>query len=126
MARVRRSGTEPELAVRRALRAIGVGYRLEAADLPGRPDLVMRGRRIAIFVNGCFWHGHEACRRGRTPATNTAFWRERIARNRARDARVLDELADAGWRTVTIWQCETLDETALAERLATTLGLPRD
>ena len=125
MARVRRTDTAPELAVRSVLRSLGVGYRLHAPDLPGRPDIVMRGRRVAIFVNGCFWHGHEACGRGAATKSNTEFWRDRIARNKARDALALKELEAAGWRTLTIWQCETLRPETLASSLSEFLAVRR-
>jgi DNA mismatch endonuclease (patch repair protein) len=105
MRRVKGRDTSPELAVRRALRAAGVGYRLGGAGLPGRPDLVMKGRRTAVFVHGCFWHGHDCPRGARQPKANAAYWTAKIARNVARDARTSAELLDAGWRVVTVWEC---------------------
>jgi DNA mismatch endonuclease (patch repair protein) len=105
MRRVKGRDTSAELAVRRALRAGGVGYRLASADLPGRPDVVMRGRRLALFVHGCFWHGHD-CRRGaRTPKANADYWAAKIQRNRARDAAAELRLREAGWRVVIVWEC---------------------
>jgi DNA mismatch endonuclease (patch repair protein) len=106
MARVRSRDTAPELAVRRALWAAGFRHRLGGMGLPGRPDLVWPGRRIALFVHGCFWHGHD-CRRGaRVPRANHAYWVGKIAANRARDAAALDALAAAGWTTVVAWECD--------------------
>lgn len=123
MARVKARDTRPELRVRRLLRAMGhVGYRLDRRDLPGRPDIAFIGRRRAIFVHGCFWHGHD-CRRGaRAPKTNADYWRAKIARNRARDEAALQALAARGWRALVIWECELRDEAALTARLARHLG----
>lgn len=106
MRRVKGRDTSPELAVRRILRAAGVGYRLGGAGLPGRPDLVMKGRRTAVFVHGCFWHGHHCARGARQPKANAAYWTAKIERNRARDAAAQAALEAAGWRVVTVWECE--------------------
>jgi len=105
MRRVRGRDTGPELAVRRILRAAGIGYRLGGGGLPGRPDLVMKGRRTAVFVHGCFWHGHDCPRGGRQPKANAAYWTAKIDRNRARDAAARAALETAGWRVVTVWEC---------------------
>ena len=105
MRRVKGRDTAPELAVRRILRAAGIGYRLGGAGLPGRPDLVMKGRRVAVFVHGCFWHGHDCARGARKPKANAAYWSAKIERNRARDAAARDALAARGWRVVTVWEC---------------------
>ena len=118
MARVRRRDTKPELLVRRALRDLGrTGYRLDRGDLPGRPDIAFIGRRRAIFVHGCFWHGHDCKRGARQPKTNVEYWRAKIARNVARDEAALGALADKGWRTLVLWECE-LKRGDLAERLS--------
>ncbi|MBU1385843.1 MAG: very short patch repair endonuclease [Alphaproteobacteria bacterium] len=105
MRRVKGRDTAPELAVRRILRAAGVGYRLGGAGLPGRPDLVMQGRRAVVFVHGCFWHGHDCARGARQPKANAAYWTAKIDRNRARDAASRAALETAGWRVVTVWEC---------------------
>lgn len=105
MRRVKGRDTAPELAVRRILRAAGIGYRLGGAGLPGRPDVVMKGRRAAVFVHGCFWHGHDCQRGARAPKANAAYWTAKIERNRARDAAARAALAAAGWRVVTVWEC---------------------
>jgi DNA mismatch endonuclease (patch repair protein) len=106
MRRVKGRDTAPELKVRRLLRGAGIGYRLGGCGLPGRPAVVMKGRRIALFVHGSFWHGHD-CRRGaRLPRANADYWAAKIARNRARDVRVAAELEAAGWRVLTVWTCE--------------------
>lgn len=113
MRRVKGRDTGPELAVRRCLRQAGIGYRLGGCGLAGRPDLVMKGRRIALFVHGCFWHGHDCARGAREPRTNADYWRAKIGRNRARDARVETELSRAGWRVLTVWECAIRDPAAM-------------
>jgi DNA mismatch endonuclease Vsr len=106
MRRVRGRDTGPERAARRLLRAEGLtGYRLDRRDLPGRPDIAFIGRRAAIFVHGCFWHGHDCPRGARAPKANAAYWCAKIARNRARDAAALAALAAAGWRVMVVWEC---------------------
>ncbi len=105
MRAVKGRDTRPELAVRRILRAAGIGYRLGGRGLPGRPDLVMPGRRVAVFVHGCFWHGHDCARGARQPKANAAYWSAKIGRNRARDAAARAALEAAGWRVVTVWEC---------------------
>ncbi len=106
MRRVKGRDTGPEVTVRRALRAAGIGYRLGGCGLPGRPDLVMKGRRVAVFVHGCFWHGHDCPRGSRRPKANAGYWDAKRTRNRARDVDVARSLARDGWRVVTIWECE--------------------
>ena len=105
MRAVKGRDTTPELAVRRILRAAGIGYRLGGAGLPGRPDLVMQGRRVAVFVHGCFWHGHDCPRGARRPKANADYWSAKIGRNRARDVAACSALEAAGWRVVTIREC---------------------
>lgn len=104
MSRIRGKDTKPELLLRRALHAAGFRYRLHDRKLPGKPDIVMAGRRAVIQVHGCFWHGHD-CPRGVMPGTNQAFWIEKLSRNRRRDAEVEQALKDAGWRVLTVWEC---------------------
>lgn len=116
MRRVKSRDTTPELAVRRILRAAGIGYRLGGAGLPGRPDLVMRGRRTAVFVHGCFWHGHDCARGARQPRANAAYWSAKIGRNRARDIASAAALEAEGWRVVTVWECG-LKADGFADRL---------
>ena len=105
MARVRGKDTKPELAVRAILRTAGIGYRLGGQGLPGRPDIVMKGRRIAVFVHGCFWHGHDCPRGARKPRANADYWISKIGRNRTRDAASAAALAANGWRVITVWEC---------------------
>lgn len=122
MRRVRGKDTGPELVVRRLLWRAGFRYRLHRRDLPGSPDIVFGGRKLAIFVHGCFWHGHD-CRRGaREPKRNADYWRAKIARNRARDAAAEAALAARNWRALVVWECELKDEPVLLARLAQALS----
>lgn len=99
--------TKPELVVRQMLRQLGwPGYRLHWKTSAGRPDIVYPGRKIAIFVNGCFWHRHEGCKKASTPKSNQEFWNAKFERNKARDKRVTEQLKAEGWKVVTIWECE--------------------
>jgi len=116
MRRVKGRDTAPEMKVRRMLRAAGIGYRLGGCGLPGRPDVVMKGRKVAVFVHGCFWHGHDCPRGARKPQTNAEYWITKIERNRARDRRVAAALSATGWRVVTVWECR-LRDPGLAEDL---------
>lgn len=115
MKRVGPRDTKPELVVRRMLHARGWRYRLHRKGLPGTPDLVFAARRVAVFVNGCFWHGHR-CRLGRAPKSRPEFWGPKLEANRERDARKIAQLVDAGWRVMTVWQCSLAEpDTALAD-----------
>lgn len=105
MASVRQADTAPELALRRGLHALGLRFRVNAKGLPGRPDIVLPKHRVAVFVHGCFWHGH-ACRAGRAPATNEAYWIDKLESNRERDRRQKIALRSAGWRVWTVWECQ--------------------
>lgn len=105
MSRVRSRNTAAELYVRQLLSKHGVRYRLHRADLPGRPDLYVPRLKLAVFVNGCFWHGHN-CSRGRRPKTNRVFWEQKIARNAARDRRVMELLLELGVESLVLWTCE--------------------
>lgn len=123
MRRVKGRDTGPERVVRRRLRALGVGYRLGGWGLVGRPDIVLPGRRLAIFVHGCFWHGHDCVRGARRPKANAAYWLAKIERNRDRDAHVQAVLAAAGWRPVVIWECRLRDVAALDATLREAIGI---
>lgn len=122
MRAVKSRDTAPELAVRKLLRAIAPGYRLHRADLPGKPDIVYSRRRLAIFVHGCFWHGHDCARGARRPRANAAYWRAKIAGNRARDEANLAALAARGWRVLVIYECALKDPEALRRRLGAELA----
>jgi DNA mismatch endonuclease, patch repair protein len=108
MARIRGKDAKPELKVRRALHAAGRRFRLQARDLPGRPDIVFRPRRIAIFVHGCFWHRHDdpTCKLARLPKSRHEFWGPKLAANADRDRRDVARLREAGWTVETIWECQ--------------------
>ena len=118
MRRVGSKDTGPERAVRRLLTALGLRYRLHRKDLPGAPDIVLPGRRLALFVHGCFWHGHDCKRGARAPKTNEGYWRAKIARNVERDAASLAALAQLGWRAEVIWECDLKSPDALMAKLA--------
>lgn len=123
MQRVKGKDTAPELAVRSLLHRLGYRFRLHRKDLPGTPDIVLPGRRVVLFVHGCFWHGH-GCRLGRLPKSRLEYWQPKIAANRDRDQRKAECLAVLGWRVVVIWQCELADAEALAQRLRDELDGP--
>ncbi|MDO8322658.1 MAG: DNA mismatch endonuclease Vsr [Phenylobacterium sp.] len=122
MARVKGKNTSPELKVRKALTRLGARYRLHRKDLPGSPDIVLPGRRLAIFVHGCFWHGHDCARGARVPKANRDYWLAKVDRNRARDVASRATLAALGWRVETIWECDLKDDAALSARLETLLA----
>src|SRR5580658_2354566 len=118
MRRVKGRDTAPELRVRRLLWSLGARYRLGRADLPGKPDIVLAGRRLAIFVHGCFWHGHDCARGARVPKANRDYWVGKVGRNRVRDGAARFALEAAGWRVEVIWECELKDLPALKVRAA--------
>lgn len=117
MRSVKSKDTAPELMVRRIVYALGFRFRLHRQNLPGKPDLAFIGRRKAIFVHGCFWHGHDCARGARKPKTNAEYWQFKIARNRERDAGNLARLAALGWRVLIVWECELKDRSELTGRL---------
>jgi DNA mismatch endonuclease (patch repair protein) len=122
MRRVKGRDTTPEMRVRRLLTRLGARYRLHRKDLPGSPDIALPGRRLAIFVHGCFWHGHDCARGARVPKANRDYWLAKVARNRARDVRARDGLKALGWRVETIWECALKDEAALEARMREALA----
>lgn len=122
MRQVKGRDTGPEMAVRRLVHGMGYRYRLHSKDLPGKPDLVFPGRRKIIFVHGCFWHGHNCKRGAREPKTNKDYWRDKIARNKARDTLHMKELKENGWDVLTVWECEINETGILAERVSAFLG----
>lgn len=105
MAAIHSKNTKPELTVRKYLFAHGFRYRLNHPRLPGHPDIVLRKYRTVIFVNGCFWHGHDNCRYFRLPKTNVDFWHRKIERNKQRDVEEQHALAAMGWHCITVWEC---------------------
>lgn len=118
MRAVRGKNTSPELKVRKALTGLGLRYRLHRKDLPGAPDIVMPGRRLAIFVHGCFWHGHDCQRGARVPKANRDYWLAKVGRNRDRDARNLTALAALDWTVSVLWECELKADQDLSSSLA--------
>lgn len=124
MAAIRAKDTKPEIIVRKFLWGRGFRYKLNHKRLPGKPDVVLRKYRTCIFVNGCFWHGHEGCRFFVMPKSRTDFWQAKIARNKERDIDVQKKLASMGWHSITIWECELKPgkRDATLESLAFTLN----
>lgn len=120
MQAVKSKNTKPELAVRKALFSLGYRFRLHRRDLPGSPDIVFPGKRKVVFVHGCFWHGHN-CKRGGAPKSREEFWNNKLERNRARDKRNREELAQMGWQIFTVWECQIKDLHGLLSRLQTFL-----
>ncbi len=106
MSRIRSSNTSPELALRRAIHALGLRFRLHRKDLPGKPDIVLPRYNAVVFVHGCFWHRHDGCKVATTPKSNTQFWADKFDRNVARDAASQDLLQAAGWKVIVVWECE--------------------
>lgn len=119
MSLIRGKNTKPELFVRRLVHGMGYRYRLHAADLPGKPDLVFRRRKRVIFVHGCFWHYHldPACKIARLPKSREEFWTVKLARNRQRDAVQVEALENLGWRVLTIWECQLKEVSELKENI---------
>lgn len=116
MRSVKNRNTSPEMLVRKNLYCLGYRYRLHYKKLPGTPDIVFIGKKKAIFINGCFWHWH-GCKRSRIPKTNTEYWEKKLKRNRSRDAKIYKELINLGWQLLIIWECETVNQKELSERL---------
>lgn len=118
MRQVKGRDTRPERRVRQLIWRLGGRYRLHRSDLPGKPDIVLAGRRLVVFVHGCFWHGHDCARGARVPKANRDYWVGKVGRNRARDALARERLLAQGWRVETIWECELKDTRALEARVA--------
>lgn len=122
MARVKSRNTSPELMVRRLLTRLGYRYRLHRRDIPGNPDIAFVGRRKAIFVHGCFWHGHDCKRGARLPKANADYWEKKIAGNRARDVAVREQLEQMGWEAMIVWECELRRPGEVGARLQSWVG----
>ena len=125
MSRVHSSSTKPEVILRHSLWRLGFRYRINDRQLPGSPDVVLPKYRTAVFVHGCFWHGHKGCKYYTVPKTNTNFWVSKVARNQERDQKVWRKLEAKGWSVIIVWECQikktTLDETV--ERVAAEIAL---
>jgi DNA mismatch endonuclease (patch repair protein) len=124
MQQVKGKDTLPEKTVRSLLHRMGYRFRLHRRDLPGTPDIVLPGWRVALFVHGCYWHGH-GCRIGKLPKSRLDYWGPKIDANRARDRRKETALAAIGWRVEVVWQCELADQKQLASRLRAILHRTR-
>ncbi len=118
MRRVKSVDTTPEMTVRRLTHALGYRYRLHKKDLPGKPDLVFASKKKVIFVNGCFWHGHQCKRGNRIPKTNREYWLKKIRGNVERDAANQKKLRLLGWSVLNIWECETRGREWLEKRIS--------
>lgn len=117
LGKIRQQDTRVEMIVRRMVYALGHRYRVRNRDLPGSPDLANRSKRWTCFVHGCFWHAHRDCPRATVPKRNRAFWKAKFRDNRERDQRVLAALAEQGFSTLVIWECETGNARRLRQRL---------
>jgi len=117
MALVRSKDTKAEMIVRRLAHRLGYRYRLRAADLPGKPDMVFRSRKKVIFIHGCFWHRHRNCKLARIPKSRLDFWVTKLEGNRLRDHKVQDRLKALGWNYLVVWECELGEQNALANRI---------
>jgi DNA mismatch endonuclease (patch repair protein) len=118
----RGKNTLPEIALRSLVHALGYRYRIHGRELPGTPDLVFTARRKVIWLHGCYWHAHPGCRFATVPKTRAAFWTEKFARNRERDAEHEVRLREMGWASLTVWECEMKDPTAVQKRVCEFLG----
>jgi len=118
MARIRWKSTKPEMLTRSAVQALGLRFRNHVDDLPGKPDLANKTRKWAIFVHGCFWHSHAGCRLASSPKSNTSYWTEKLASNKARDAAKIAALEAKGFRVLVIWECDVRDGARLKNALA--------
>jgi DNA mismatch endonuclease (patch repair protein) len=119
MRSVRTSGTKPELQVQKILNSLKISFTIDNNTLPGKPDIVLSKYHLAIFIHGCFWHGHNDCVRSKLPTTNSKFWHNKISGNIARDKRVRSRLNRMGWHVMTIWSCKVRNqqENDLAKRI---------
>lgn len=125
MQAVKSKNTAPELLVRRLAHKMGYRFRLHRKDLPGKPDLVFPELHKAIFVHGCFWHGHNCARGARVPKANREYWTMKVARNRERDLKHIEELSEAGWKSLVIWECDLREGNRLSTQIRRFLGRAR-
>ena len=122
MRQVRSEDTTPELKVRSLLHRLGFRFRLHRKDLPGKPDVVLPGRGVALFVHGCFFHAHDCPRALREPKTNAEYWRRKRERNAERDRKNVAALCELGWRPIVVWECELREMEKLERRLLREIG----
>lgn len=111
MSKIKARDTKPELIVRSWLHRNGYRFRIQKADLPGKPDIVLRKYKLAIFVNGCYWHRHEKCKYATSPSTNIEFWEKKFLDNINRDRKNIDDLQELGWNVLVLWECQVRDKT---------------
>lgn len=121
MSKIKSKNTKPEKVVRSLLFSLGYRFRLYVKDLPGKPDIVLPKYKTVILVNGCFWHGHEKCKDAGIPKTNSDFWYDKISKNKERDKRVSNELEQAGWKVLVVWECQINDKEKLISFLKSEL-----
>jgi DNA mismatch endonuclease Vsr len=117
MSRIRKTGSKPEVRVRKVAHRLGYRFRINRRDLPGTPDIVFPARRKAIFVHGCFWHQHHGCRHANLPRTRPEYWLPKLERTIQRDAANLARLEHLGWRSLVLWECQIADEEHVAGAL---------
>lgn len=117
MAKVKGRDTAPELIVRSLLHRMGYRFRVHRKDLPGSPDIVLPKYSKAIFVHGCFWHGHKGCKKAARPTTRVEFWNNKIDGNIQRDIRVRKKLESSGWKVLVVWECKTKQPKQLIRML---------
>ena len=121
MSKIKSKNTKPEKVVRSLLFSLGYRFRLHVKDLLGKPDIVLPKYKTVVWVNGCFWHGHENCKDAGIPKTNSNFWYDKISKNKERDKRVLNELEQAGWKVLVVWECQIDDKEKLISFLKSEL-----
>lgn len=124
MRAVKSKDTAPEMLVRKLIYRLGFRYRLHNANLPGKPDIVFNKRKKAIFIHGCFWHGHRCKRGDRIPATNTEYWLQKIGRNKTRDKKALEKSELEGWTVLILWECELKGADLLKNKIVEFLISP--
>lgn len=124
MRAVKSRNTAPEMMVRRIIFAMGLRYRIHRADLPGRPDIAFISAKKAVYINGCFWHGHSCSRGARTPKSNSIYWTQKIARNKQRDQSNQAALIGMGWQFLVIWECEIKWPDSIRERIEKYMNIP--
>ena len=117
MSKVRGSNTKPEKAIRSYLHAKGFRFRLHCANLPGKPDIVLKKYNAVIFVHGCFWHNHRGCKKATFPETRKEFWKQKIGNTVLRDRTNIQHLTDSNWRIAIIWECTTKNKLVLKNAL---------
>jgi DNA mismatch endonuclease, patch repair protein len=125
MSRIRSANTKPEITMRSLLHRAGLRFTVNGPSnkkLPGKPDIVLPRFKTVVFVNGCFWHGHENCKISRIPKTRTEWWQTKIGRNRERDAKANQALSELGWQVVTVWECEIKEKRDVVSKVITQLN----